>query len=228
MPGLVTPISNIMIDPSGERTIVTFRDPELWKVRLPDADTAARGLRRHPDREPLRGVLHRSVRRGPPARHSRHRRCRPHDVAARRAAHRVLASGVLQRSPAVHRRRRRRRRGAAENRQTDPVVSWRERRARRARSGSTSTRRCSRRRPSRCIPWIPWAPATCSTAHSRSPSPRSRICVQALRFASAAAALKCTRFGGAFAAPQRAEVEELLSQGQAAGSARTRSITGLY
>ena len=35
MPGLVTPVSNIMIDPSGERTIVTFRDPELWKVRLP-------------------------------------------------------------------------------------------------------------------------------------------------------------------------------------------------
>ncbi|MFL6815880.1 MAG: PfkB family carbohydrate kinase, partial [Bradyrhizobium sp.] len=38
MPGLVTPISNIMIDPSGERTIVTFRDPQLWKVHLPDAD----------------------------------------------------------------------------------------------------------------------------------------------------------------------------------------------
>ena len=39
MPGLVTPISAIMIDPSGERTIVTFRDPELWKVKLPDTDT---------------------------------------------------------------------------------------------------------------------------------------------------------------------------------------------
>src|SRR2546423_3475727 len=39
MPGLVTPISNIMIDPTGERTIVTFRHPGLWKVRLPDADT---------------------------------------------------------------------------------------------------------------------------------------------------------------------------------------------
>jgi sulfofructose kinase len=38
MPGLVTPISNIMIDPSGERTAVTFRDPELWKVSLPDTD----------------------------------------------------------------------------------------------------------------------------------------------------------------------------------------------
>src|SRR5580700_3060510 len=38
MPGLVTPISAIMIDPSGERTNVTFRDPELWKVELPGAD----------------------------------------------------------------------------------------------------------------------------------------------------------------------------------------------
>jgi sulfofructose kinase len=44
---------------------------------------------------------------------------------------------------------------------------------------------------------------------------------QALRFASAAAALKCTRFGGAFAAPQRAEVEELLSQDLAASPAQT-------
>ena len=44
---------------------------------------------------------------------------------------------------------------------------------------------------------------------------------QALRFASAAAALKCTRFGGAFAAPQRAEVEELLSQGSSASPAGT-------
>jgi sulfofructose kinase len=33
---------------------------------------------------------------------------------------------------------------------------------------------------------------------------------RALRFASAAAALNCTRFGGAFAAPQHADVERLL------------------
>src|SRR6202022_1668526 len=44
---------------------------------------------------------------------------------------------------------------------------------------------------------------------------------QALRFASAAAALKCTRFGGAFAAPQRAEVEALLGQSQGARPAQT-------
>ena len=44
---------------------------------------------------------------------------------------------------------------------------------------------------------------------------------EALRFASAAAALKCTRFGGAFAAPQRAEVEEFLNQDRAPRSAQT-------
>ena len=33
---------------------------------------------------------------------------------------------------------------------------------------------------------------------------------EALRFASAAAALKCTRFGGAFGCPRREEVEQFL------------------
>ena len=35
---------------------------------------------------------------------------------------------------------------------------------------------------------------------------------KAMRFASAAAALKCTRYGGALCRPQRAEVEALLRQ----------------
>src|SRR5215471_13382247 len=42
MHGLVTPLSAIMIDPTGERTIVTFRDPDLWKVKLPPADSLLR------------------------------------------------------------------------------------------------------------------------------------------------------------------------------------------
>jgi sugar/nucleoside kinase (ribokinase family) len=33
-----------------------------------------------------------------------------------------------------------------------------------------------------------------------------------MRFSAAAAALKCTRFGGAFAAPTRPEVEQLLAR----------------
>jgi len=44
---------------------------------------------------------------------------------------------------------------------------------------------------------------------------------EALRIASAAAALKCTRFGGAFAAPQRAEVQEFLRQNAAPPAARS-------
>jgi sugar/nucleoside kinase (ribokinase family) len=37
-----------------------------------------------------------------------------------------------------------------------------------------------------------------------------RDSVDALRFAAAAAAVKCTRFGGSAAAPRRAEVDALL------------------
>jgi hypothetical protein len=39
---------------------------------------------------------------------------------------------------------------------------------------------------------------------------------------TAAAALNCTRFGGAFAAPQRADVEQLLSQDQTAPATQAR------
>jgi sugar/nucleoside kinase (ribokinase family) len=38
MPGLATPVSAVMIDQSGERTIVTFRDRRLWQVQLPNAE----------------------------------------------------------------------------------------------------------------------------------------------------------------------------------------------
>ncbi len=38
MPGLMTPVSAITIDATGERTLTIFRDPGLWTVTLPDAD----------------------------------------------------------------------------------------------------------------------------------------------------------------------------------------------
>lgn len=38
MPGLTTPVSAIMIEPSGERTLTIYRDPALWNVKLPGAD----------------------------------------------------------------------------------------------------------------------------------------------------------------------------------------------
>ncbi|RXH13976.1 sugar kinase [Bradyrhizobium guangzhouense] len=38
IPGAATPVSAIIIDASGERTLTIYRDPALWTVRLPDAD----------------------------------------------------------------------------------------------------------------------------------------------------------------------------------------------
>jgi sugar/nucleoside kinase (ribokinase family) len=38
MPGLTTPVSAILIEPSGERTLTIYRDPALWRVKLPDTD----------------------------------------------------------------------------------------------------------------------------------------------------------------------------------------------
>jgi len=38
MPGLTTPVSAIMIEPSGERTLTIHRDPGLWRAKLPDAE----------------------------------------------------------------------------------------------------------------------------------------------------------------------------------------------
>jgi len=62
----VTPISNIMIDPSGERTIVTFRDPELWKVHLPDTDSLLKDCDAILTESRCAAFLHRPLRRGPP------------------------------------------------------------------------------------------------------------------------------------------------------------------
>ena len=38
MPGATTPVSAIIIDAAGERTLTIYRDPALWSVTLPDAD----------------------------------------------------------------------------------------------------------------------------------------------------------------------------------------------
>jgi sugar/nucleoside kinase (ribokinase family) len=38
MPDTATPVSAIIIDATGERTLTIYRDPALWTVKLPDAD----------------------------------------------------------------------------------------------------------------------------------------------------------------------------------------------
>jgi len=220
MPGLVTPISNIMIDPSGERTIVTFRDPELWKVHLPDTDQLLEDcdaiLTESRCAEFCTDLCAEARRRGIPVVVDVDRAMSLREGLLTASSHLVFSSEPLQETADV----------------TDDGQALKKI------AKLTPSFLAGTRGPKGTI-WLdeqgnlqetPAFPvhtvdtlgagdvfhgafALAITENQDIPS--------ALRFASAAAALKCTRFGGAFAAPQRAEVEELLSHGQAARAVRT-------
>jgi len=220
MQGLVTPISNIMIDPSGERTIVTFRDPELWKVRLPDAGELLEDgqaiLTENRCGEFCTNLCAEARRRGIPVIVDVDRTMSLREGLLTASSHLVFSSEALQSTAGV--------RDDAEALKkiakfTPSFVAGTR--------GAQGTLWLDEQHNLRETPAFPvhtvdtlgagdvfhGAFALAITESQDIPS--------ALRFASAAAALKCTRFGGAFAAPQRAEVEQLLSHGQAANPART-------
>jgi len=220
MQGLVTPISNIMIDPSGERTIVTFRDPELWKVRLPDTGELLEDcqaiLTENRCAEFCTDLCAEARRRGIPVIVDVDRTMSLREGLLTASSHLVFSSEALQSTASV--------RDNAEALKkiakfTPSFVAGTR--------GAQGTLWLDEQHKLRETPAFPvhtvdtlgagdvfhGAFALAITESQDIPS--------ALRFASAAAALKCTRFGGAFAAPQRAEVEQLLSHGQAASPART-------
>jgi sulfofructose kinase len=219
MPGLVTPISAVMIDPSGERTIVTFRDPELWHVKLPDFDTllddCAAILTESRCAEFCTELCAEAVRRGIPVIVDVDRAMSLREGLLNASTHLVFSSEPLQETADV----------------TDDAQALKKI------AKLTSSFLAGTRGPRGTI-WLdekgviqetPAFPVhTVDTlgagdvfhgAFALAITEKQEL-RQALRFASAAAALKCTRFGGAFAAPQRAEVEELLSHGQSADAAR--------
>jgi sulfofructose kinase len=215
MPGLVTPISNIMIDPSGERTIVTFRDPELWKVHLPDADTLLRDcdaiLTENRCAEFCTDLCVEARRRGIPVVVDVDRAMSLREGLLTASSHLIFSSEALQATAGV----------------ADDAVALRKI-AKLTPSFLAGTRGprgtiwLDERQEFKATPAFPvhtvdtlgagdifhGAFALAITENQAVPD--------ALCFASAAAALKCTRFGGAFACPQRPEVEALLS-GEPAG-----------
>ena len=220
MRGLVTPISNIMIDPSGERTIVTFRDPELWKVRLPDAGELLEDcqaiLTENRCAEFCTDLCAEARRRGIPVIVDVDRTMSLREGLLTASSHLVFSSEALQSTAGV--------RDDAEALKkiakfTPSFVAGTR--------GAQGTLWLDEQHKLRETPAFPvhtvdtlgagdvfhGAFALAITESQDVPS--------ALRFASAAAALKCTRFGGAFAAPRRAEVEQFLSHGQAASPARS-------
>jgi sulfofructose kinase len=221
MPGLVTPISNIMIDPSGERTIVTFRDPELWKVHLPSADTLLEDchaiLTESRCAEFCTDLCAEARRRGIPVIVDADRAMSLREGLLTVSSHLVFSSEPLQETADV----------------TDDGEALKKI------SRLTSSFLAGTRGAQGTI-WLdengnlqqtPAFPVhTVDTlgagdvfhgAFALAVTEGQEL-REALRFASAAAALKCTRFGGAFAAPQRAEVEELLNQGHASSPAQSQ------
>ncbi len=218
MPGLVTPISNIMIDPSGERTIVTFRDPELWKVHLPDTDKLLEDcsaiLTENRCAEFCTDLCAEARKRGIPVIVDVDRPMSLREGLLTASSHLVFSSEALQATA-----------GVSDNAQALKKIAK-----------LTPSFLAGTRGPNGTI-WLDEAQTIQETpafpvhtvdtlgagdvfhgAFALAITEKQAL-REALRFASAAAALKCTRFGGAFAAPQRIEVEELLGQGQTAGPA---------
>jgi sulfofructose kinase len=220
MPGLVTPISNIMIDPSGERTIVTFRDPELWNVHLPDTaellEDCSAILTESRCGQFCTDLCVEARRRGIPVIVDVDRAMSLREGLLTASSHLVFSSEPLQETA-----------GVADDGEALKKIAKLTPSFLAGTRGAQGTIWLDEQQNLQQTPAFPvhtvdtlgagdvfhGAFALAITEKQDVPS--------ALQFASAAAALKCTRFGGAFAAPQRAEVEELLSHNQPASSART-------
>jgi sulfofructose kinase len=220
MPGQVTPISAIMIDPTGERTIVTFRDPELWKVRLPKADALLDDchaiLAESRCAEFCTDLCAEAVRRGIPVIVDVDRAMSLREGLLTASTHLVFSSEPLQETAGIADD------GEALRKVAKLTPSFL--------AGTRGPRGTIWLDENGALQETPAFPVhTVDTLGAGDvfhgafalAVTEGRELQQALRFASAAAALKCTRFGGAFAAPQRTEVEELLSRGQSASPAPT-------
>jgi sugar/nucleoside kinase (ribokinase family) len=220
MPGLVTPISNIMIDPSGERTIVTFRDPRLWKVRLPDPDELLSDcdaiLTENRCAEFCTELCAEARHRGIPVVVDVDRTMSLREGLLTASSHLVFSSEALQSTAGVADDAEALRKVAkltpsfVAGTQGAKGTLWLDERQRLHRA---------RAFPVHTVDTL-GAGDVFHGAFALAITEKQDI-PTALRFASAAAALKCTRFGGAFAAPQRAEVEELLRQSPSGGLVST-------
>jgi sugar/nucleoside kinase (ribokinase family) len=218
MRGLVTPISAIMIDPSGERTIVTFRDPELWKVELPDVDALLEDcdaiLTESRCAEFCTNLCVEARRRGIPVIVDVDRAMSLREGLLTASSHLVFSSEPLQETADVSDD------GQALQKIAKLTPSFLA-----GTRGPRGTIWLDEHQELQETPAFPvhtldtlGAGDVFHGAFALAITEQQEV-RQALRFASAAAALKCTRFGGAFAAPQRAEVEELLGQGRSASPA---------
>src|ERR1700752_1314106 len=215
MPGLVTPISAVMIDPSGERTILTFRDPKLGHGKLPHFDMLLEDchaiLTESRCAEFCTDLCAEAVRRGIPVVVDVDRAMSLREGLLNASTHLVFSSEPLQETADESDD------GAALKKIAKLTKSFLA-----GTRGARGTIWLDEHGQLQETPAFPVHTVDTlgagdvfhgSFALAITEGQELR---EALRFASAAAALKCTRFGGAFAAPQLTEVTALLGQGQAA------------
>ena len=218
MPGLATSISAVMIDPTGERTIDTFRDPELWKVKLPKADTLLDGchaiLTESRCAEFCIDLCTEAVRRGIPVIVDADRAMSLREDLLTASTHLVFSSEPLQETA-----------GTPDDGEALKKIAKLTPSFLAGTRGPRGTIWLDERGRLQETPAFPvhtvdtlGAGDVFHGAFALAVTEKQEL-RQALRFASAAAALKCTRFGGAFGAPQRPEVEELLSRDRTASPA---------
>ena len=215
MPGLVTPISAVMIDPSGERTIVTFRDPELWHVKLPDFGMLLEDcdaiLTESRCAEFCTDLCTEAVRRGIPVVVAVDRAMSLREGLLNASTHLVFSSEALQETADV-----------SDDGQALQKIAKLTKSFVAGTRGPRGTIWLDEHGRLQETPAFPVHTVDTLGAGDVFHGAFAMAITEgqglpdALRFASAAAALKCTRFGGAFAAPQRAEVMKLLGEDQAA------------
>jgi sulfofructose kinase len=199
---------------------VTFRDPELWKVRLPDADTLLQDcsaiLTENRCAEFCTDLCAEARRRGIPVIVDVDRTMSLREGLLTASSHLVFSSEALQSTA-----------GIADDGEALKKIAKLTPSFLAGTQGAQGTLWLDEQQKLQKTPAFPvhtvdtlGAGDVFHGAFALAITEQQPL-TEALRFASAAAALKCTRFGGAFAAPQRAEVAALLSQGQPATQTQT-------
>jgi sugar/nucleoside kinase (ribokinase family) len=218
MKGLVTPLTAVMIDPGGERTNVTFRDPQLWKVRLPDTD----GLLRDCDAiltesrcaEFATDLCAEARKRGIPVVVDVDSAMPLRDGLLTASSHVIFSSEALRATA-----------GMTDDADALMKIARLTPSFLAATRGPRGTIWLDEQQGLRETPAFPVHPVDTLGAGDVFHGAFTLAITEkqdvpaALRFASAAAALKCTRHGGAFACPSRDDVEALLSRTRASAHA---------
>ncbi|AMA55463.1 sugar kinase [Bradyrhizobium sp. CCGE-LA001] len=209
MPDATTPVSAILIEPSGERTLTIYRDPALWTVTLPDpaellADCRAVLVESRCSAFAT-SLCTEARRRGIPVIVGVDRAMALQDGLLTTASHLLFASEQLQETAGIADD------GAALQHLAALTPAFLA--ATRGPRGTIWLNDVGELEETAAFPVRAVDTLGAGDVFHGAFAlglAEGKGLREALRFAAAAAALKCTRHGGGLAAPQRIEVEEFL------------------